>query len=473
MNAESRRLTESAERHRHWKRWGPYLSERAWGTVREDYSASGDAWNYFPFDHAASRAYRWNEDGLAGICDRHQHICFALALWNGHDRILKERLFGLTGPQGNHGEDVKEYYYFLDSTPTHSYMRFLYKYPQAAFPYDDLLRENARRTRAMPEYELLDTRVFDEHRYFDVFVEYAKATPDDVLVRITVENRGPEEAALDVLPSIWFRNRWSWSPGVIRPVIEEGAAADGTRVFVLQEERYGRRYLYCEGAPQLLFTENETNTQRIFGAPNRTPYVKDGIGEYVVSGKTGAVNPALRGTKAAARYCARIPAGGNAVFQLRFCDEAQPAPFGQPFEDVFVKRRHEADDFYAEVIPRDLSEDGQNVMRQALGGLLWSKQYYHYVVREWLAGDPAQPPPPPERLRGRNHDWPEIYNADVISMPDTWEYPWYASWDLAFHCIPLSLVDSEYAKSQLILLLREWYMKGNGQLPAYEWNFSD
>ena len=473
MNAERRRLVEATENRVHWKRWGPYLSERAWATVREDYSADGDAWNYFPHDHARSRAYRWNEDGIGGICDRRQHICFAIGLWNGRDPILKERMFGLTGPQGNHGEDVKECYFYLDSTPTHSYMKFLYKYPQTAFPYERLVDENARRGRDLPEFELLDTGVFDEQRYFDVFVEYAKASPEDILVRVTVENRGPDMAAIDVLPTIWFRNRWAWKPGVPKPLASRGASAEGTELVVLQEERYGERFLYAEGDPQLLFTNNETNTERLFKTPNATAFVKDGINDYVVSGDTAAVNPAETGTKCAARYRAAIPGGGRAVFQLRFTDTADPSPFGQAFENTFEARRAEADEFYADVIPADLSADGASVMRQAFAGLLWSKQYYQYIVREWLTGDPLQPAPPPERWAGRNHEWTELHNADILSMPDTWEYPWFASWDLAFHCIPLALIDPDFAKAQLTLLLREWYMRANGQLPAYEWNFSD
>jgi hypothetical protein len=473
MNAEATRLLESAGRRAYWKRWGPYLSERAWGTVREDYSPDGDAWQYFPHEHARSRAYRWNEDGLAGICDRHQRICFAVALWNGRDDILKERLFGLTGPQGNHGEDVKEYYFYLDNTPTHSYMKWLYKYPQAAFPYERLVRENARRGRDVPEFELLETGVFDGDRYFDVFVEYAKAAVEDMQIRITIENRGPDAADIDVLPTVWFRNRWSWDPSQKRPHASRGDATHGTQTVVLDEEMYGRRYLYCEGAPELLFTENETNAERVFNFPNATPYVKDGIHEYVVRGRTAAVNPAGTGTKCAARYRATIAGGGRAVFHLRLTDAIIAAPFAHPFLQVFEDRIAEAGEFYDGIIPGTLSDDARNVMRQAFAGLLWSKQYYHYIVREWLDGDPGQPPPPAERRAERNHEWRHLYNADVMSMPDKWEYPWYAAWDLAFHCIPLALVDAELAKAQLVLLLREWYLRPNGQLPAYEWNFDD
>ncbi|HEY3885425.1 MAG TPA: hypothetical protein VGL62_09480, partial [Vicinamibacterales bacterium] len=473
MTPEAQRLQESAERRVHWKRWGPYLSARAWGTVREDYSADGDAWTYFPHDDARSRAYRWNEDGLLGICDRHQRVCFALALWNGRDPFLKERLFGLSGPQGNHGEDVKEYYFYIDNTPTHSYMRALYKYPHAEFPYARLVEENARRDRTVPEFELLDTGVFNENRYFDVTVEYAKAAVEDILIRITIENRGPDPAKIDVLPTIWFRNIWSWAPGSAKPALWRGAAAAGSEAIVLRDDMYGERYLYCEGAPELLFTDNETNAARLFHAANASPFVKDGFHACVVSGDRSAVNPAERGTKCAARYAAAISAGGSAVLQLRFTDAPTGSPFGQPFADAFTARRHEADEFYSDVIPSTLSADGAAVMRQAFAGLLWNKQFYHYVVRDWLSGDPGQPAPPPERLNGRNHEWPQLYNSDVISMPDNWEYPWYASWDLAFHCIPLALIDAEFAKEQLVLLLREWYMHPNGHIPAYEWNFSD
>jgi hypothetical protein len=473
MKAEAQRLAECREHRSHWRRWGPYLSERAWGTVREDYSADGDAWRYFPFAMARSRAYRWNEDGLAGVCDRFQHVCFALALWNERDPFLKERLFGLSGPQGNHGEDVKEAYFYLDSTPTHSYMKWLYKYPQAEFPYARLVAENARRGRDGPEFELFDTGVFDDNRYFDVFVEYAKAAPDDLLVRITVENRGPDAAPLHVLPTLWFRNRWAWTAGAARPALSRGPDAPGQQAIVVDEEMYGRMFLYCEGAPRLLFTENDSNSQLLFGTPNTTPYVKDGIDACVVRGVDSAVNPAERGTKASAHYQTVVPAGGSVLLQLRLTDTEMAVPFDQTFADVFQRRIAEADDFYADVIPADRSEDARRVMRQAFAGLLWSKQFYHYDVAVWLKGDPAQPPPPDERKLGRNHDWPQLNNADVISMPDKWEYPWYAAWDLAFHTIPMALIDAEFAKQQLILLQREWYMHPNGQLPAYEWNFSD
>ena len=468
MTQEQWRLEEDRARQRHWKRWGPYLSERAWGTVREDYSPFGTAWDYFPHDQARSRAYRWNEDGLLGISDRHQRICFALALWNGRDPILKERLFGLTGSEGNHGEDVKEYYFYLDSTPTHSYMKGLYKYPQAEFPYAALVEENRRRGRGAPEYELVDTGVFGDNRYFDVVAEYAKADCDDILVRITVMNRGPDEAAIDVLPTVWFRNTWSWDGGDPRPSLR----ALDDRIIELEEPRYGRRWLYCDGAPELLFCDNDTNTRRLFGTDGPA-YPKDAINDVVVHGRTGAVNPERCGTKATARYRVTVAAGASATLRLRLSDLS---PGTQPFADfdqIFDDRLREADEFFATVIPPSLSSDEQLVTRQALAGVLWSKQFYHYVVRQWLQGDPAQPAPPPERGGGRNREWAHLYNADVISMPDKWEYPWYAAWDLAFHCLPLALVDSQFAKDQLVLMLREWYMHPNGQLPAYEWAFGD
>jgi hypothetical protein len=476
MTAEEQRLQEDREKTRHWKRWGPYLSERAWGTVREDYSPHGGAWDYFPHDHARSRAYRWNEDGLAGISDRHQRICFALALWNEQDPILKERLFGLTGSEGNHGEDVKEHYFYLDSTPTHSFMRYLYKYPQRAFPYARLVEENRRRDRTAPEYELADTGIFDDRRYFDVFVEYAKGSPDDVLIKVTVFNRGPEAAPLRVLPTVWFRNIWSWGAQGWRPRLARVAGEDPWQVVALDEPTYGQRWLYCAGAPELLFTENETNTARLYGV-SPPGFCKDGINDMVVNGRLEAVNESAVGTKAAAHYRLVVPAGGVVELRLRLSDRSPGAwregPFGDEFERTWSARRVEADAFYQTVIPDTLSEDARSVMRQSLAGVLWSKQFYHYVVRDWLSGDPAQPVPPPERVDGRNHQWPHLYNADVISMPDKWEYPWYAAWDLAFHCVPLALVDPEFAKQQLVLLLREWYMHPNGQLPAYEWAFGD
>ncbi len=472
--AEGRRLEESRQRIRHWKRWGPYLSERAWGTVREDYSPYGTAWDYFPHDHARSRAYRWNEDGLAGICDRHQRICFAVALWNGRDPILKERLFGLSGTQGNHGEDVKEYYFYVDNTPTHSYMRFLYKYPQAAFPYAALVEENGRRDRGAPEYELADTGVFEGDRYFDVDVEYAKADIEDILIRIRVTNRGPTAARLHVLPTVWFRNRWSWPEKVDRPRLARDARCPDA--IAIEEPHYGRRWLHTDGAPELLFTENDTNTARLFGSENDAMYVKDAFDRFVVHGEPDAVNPAASGTKGAALYAIDLPAGGSSTLRLRLNDKEPPAAgtgVDDSFDAIFDARMREADEFYDTVLPATLSDDARNVARQALAGVLWSKQYYHYVVKTWIDGDPKQPSPPAERRSGRNREWTHLYNADVVSMPDKWEYPWYAAWDLAFHSIPLALVDSDFAKEQLILLLREWYMHPNGQLPAYEWALGD
>jgi len=475
MTAEDRRLEEARTHKAHWKRWGPYVSERAWGTVREDYSAYGTAWDYFPHEHARSKAYRWNEDGLAGICDRHQYICFALSLWNERDPILKERIFGLTGSEGNHGEDVKEYYFYLDSTPTHSYMSYLYKYPQAAFPYGSLVEENRRRDKHSSEYELLDTGVFAENRYFDVFVEYAKADAEDILVRLRVVNRGPETASLRLLPTVWFRNTWSWGYDEPKPILRRGGKLASAEVIELDQPAYGRRWLTCEGKPELLFTENETNFQKLYGTPNASPFVKDGINDYVVHGAGDAVNPAQAGTKASAHYQLTVRVGQEVVIRLRFSDRdpAKSDPLGAEFDATFAQRRREADEFYATVTPDFVSDDSRAVMRQAFAGMLWSKQYYHYVVRPWLNGDSGQPPPPAERKNGRNHEWTHLYNADVLSMPDKWEYPWYAAWDLAFHCIPLALVDSDFAKEQLVLMLREWYMHPNGQLPAYEWAFGD
>jgi len=501
QTTEDRRLEEARIRKKHWKRWGPYLSERQWGTVREDYSPNGTAWEFFPHDHARSRAYRWGEDGIGGISDRHQMMCFGLALWNGRDSILKERLFGLTGNQGNHGEDVKEYYFYLDSTPTHSYMRMLYKYPQAEFPYEILLEENQRRGRDQPEFELLDTGVFRENRYFDLFVEYAKADVEDILIRIIAANRGPESAALHLLPQFWFRNTWSWGRDLRRPVARKATFIPGSACIELQHWQYGKRWLLCAGQPELLFTENETNNVRLFGAGNRSPYVKDAFHEYVIHGNQAAVNPALMGTKMAAYYTLQLDPGQLVALKLRLTDieplggtdlnsgivgtitspghaeraEGVPATndFDAGFDGLFATRQKEAEEFYAARIPKELSDDAKAVMRQSFSGMLWSKQFYHYDVRTWLEGDPAGPPPPPERWNGRNKDWTHLYNDDIMSVPDKWEYPWYAAWDLAFHCITLALVDPDFAKDQLILLLREWYMHPNGQLPAYEWAFSD
>ena len=470
MTAEHARLEETRARRVHWRRWGPYLADRQWGTVREDYSAHGTAWDYFPHDHARSRAYRWGEDGILGISDNHQRLCFAVALWNGRDPILKERFFGLTGSEGNHGEDVKEQYFYLDNTPTHSYMRGLYKYPQPPYPYARLVEENRRRDRGQPEFELLDTGIFDGERYFDVTVEYAKAAADDVLIRITVANRGSERAELHLLPTLWFRNTWSWDAGAPRPRV----AATGAGTIEADHGTLGRRWLLCEGDATLLFTENDTNCARLFDGPNNTPYVKDAFHEYVVHGRTEAVNPARTGTKAAAYYRLTLAAGATATVRLRLTDVGPNGnAFGPSFDAGFSQRRQEADEFSATVVPARLSEDARNVMRQALAGMLWTKQWYHFDVRRWLDGDPAQPAPPSERARGRNAEWTHLYNDDVVSMPDKWEYPWYAAWDLAFHTIPLALVDPDFAKEQLVLFLREWYMHPNGQIPAYEWAFGD
>jgi hypothetical protein len=474
MTAEQNRLQQDHARESYWKRWGPYVSDRAWGTVREDYSEHGTAWEFFPHDHARSRAYRWNEDGIAGICDRRQKICLALSLWNGNDSILKERFFGLSGNEGNHGEDVKEYYFYLDSTPTHSYMKMLYKYPQAAFPYRQLLEENRRRSKEDPEYELLDTGVFDESRYFDVQVEYAKATPEDVLARITVTNRGPDAAPLHILPTIWFRNSWSWFLNKPKPQLKALPKHGTYSTISVAHERYGERFLYAYDAPELLFCENETNSARLWGTPGPA-YPKDGINDYIVHGAT-TVNPEKVGTKAAAHYFATIEPGESYTIRLRLTDEEWPVgenPLNSEFDGIFATRKLEADEYYKTIIPEDLSSDAQNVLRQCFGGLLWTKQFYHLEMRQWLSGDPAGPPPPEARKHGRNHEWPHIFNEDIISMPDKWEYPWFAAWDLAFHSIPLALVDPEFAKEQLILFLREWYMHPNGQIPAYEWAFGD
>ncbi len=477
--AEAERLAQDARREGNWKRWGPYLSERQWGTVREDYSEGGDCWNYFPHDHARSRAYRWGEDGLLGITDRQGRMCFALALWNGRDPILKERLFGLTGPEGNHGEDVKELYYYLDSTPTHSYLKALYKYPQAEYPYEALVRGNRERGKQDPELELLDTGVFDGDRYFDVFAEYAKADTDDILIRITVANRGPETATLHLLPTLWFRNTWSWGRegegywprGVIRAAGEASLETDHASL--------GRYRLDADpaagSAPDLLFTENETNAGRLYGSPDSHPYAKDAFHRAVVQGEQEAVNPSGEGSKAAFRYTLVIPAGEERVVRLRLRSDKQTRgrPFGTAFEKVFRDRIEEADAFYAERIPAGATDDERRVLRQGYAGLLWSKQFYHFVIRHWLEGDPAQPKPPESRMFGRNADWPHLYNRDVISMPDKWEYPWYAAWDLAFHMIPFAHIDPEFAKEQLVLLLREWYLHPSGQVPAYEFAFED
>ena len=479
---EHLRLEEDRAGKVHWKRWGPYVSNREWGTVREDYSANGTAWEYFPHEHARSRAYRWGEDGIAGLCDDNQRICIALAMWNGRDPILKERMFGLTANEGNHGEDVKEYYFFLDSTPTHSYMKFLYKYPQAEFPYARLVSENRSRSRTEPEFDLSDSGVFDENRYFDVLVEYAKASADDILIRITASNRGPETAGLVLLPTLWFRNRWGWGRDSDPARVSRAQLPQDADVVAieLEEQMYGKRWLFAEGRPELLFTENETNFERLFGVPNAKPHVKDAFHDYVIGRKEGAVNPAETGTKSAALYRLDISGGASSTIRLRFTDRLPQSPtmlglFGDEFDSIFKYRQSEADEFYAicNQSRRHLSDDARNVMRQAFSGLLWNKQFYHYDVHTWLEGDPSQPPPPAERLNGRNHRWTTLFTHDVLSMPDNWEFPWFAAWDLAFHTIPLAMVDPDFAKEQLILLMREWYMHPNGQFPAYEWSFSD
>jgi hypothetical protein len=478
--AEADRLAEDARRVRNWKRWGPYLAERQWGTVREDYSANGNVWEYFPHDHARSRTYRWGEDGLLGICDRQGRLCFALALWNGRDPILKERLFGVTGPEGNHGEDVKEAYFYLDSTPTHAYLKALYKYPQAEFPYERLVRENRERGKADPEFELADTGVFDESRYFDVFAEYAKADPEDIAIRLTVANRGPEPATLHLVPTLWFRNTWSWGRQGEGYSSKPELRRTGPTTIIAEHPALGRYELQAEragqtSAPQLLFTENETNVERTFGAPNPQPFVKDAFHRAIIQGETEAVNPAGEGTKAAVHYVLNVPAGGERTVRLRLrrSAEAQGKAFGSGFDRIFEQRIGEADEFYGERLPPTTTEDERRVLRQGYAGLLWSKQFYHYVAKDWLEGDPAQPPPPGGRDEGRNSDWPHVFNRDVISMPDKWEYPWFAAWDLAFHMIPFARIDPHFAKEQLLLLLREWYMHPNGQIPAYEFAFSD
>jgi hypothetical protein len=467
MTAEQQRLEENVPPDQPWYRWGSYLSDRQWGTVREDYSANGTAWEYFPHDQARSRAYRWGEDGLGGFCDRSCQVCFALALWNGRDPILKERLFGLTNSQGNHGEDVKEYYFYLDNTPTHSYMRWLYKYPQAEFPYTQLIEENARRNKQQPEFELLDTGIFNDNRYFDVVAEYAKASPDDMCIRISITNRGDATATIDVLPTLWLRNTWRWKGQ--EPQSQLTQVAEGVIQAKTAKDEF---WLFCEGNPPLLFTENETNHQRLSQTPHLSPYVKDAFHEYVIHNNQQAVNPHQVGTKAAAWYYQEIEAGQTVVMQLRFTNQYTETPFNSAFTDTFRQRQAEADEFYASLTP-GLDEDRRNVQRQAFAGLLWSKQYYYYDVCTWLYGDPAEPTPPSQRLTGRNAEWWTLYAEEVIAMPDQWEYPWFAAWDLAFHCITFALMDANFAKQQLLLLTRDRYMHPNGQLPAYEWAFGD
>jgi hypothetical protein len=483
MTTEQLRLQEARTGGIPWKKWGPYLSERQWGTVREDYSEGGNAWDYFTHDQSRSRAYHWGEDGLGGISDDAQILCFALALWNGVDPILKERLFGLSNSEANHGEDVKEYYYYLDSTPTHSYMKYLYKYPQAPYPYDDLVQTNRGRNREEMEYELIDTGVFDEDRYFDVFVEYAKGGPDDILIQITVANRGPQAAELHVLPTLWFRNTWSWKVGSPHPALHKEKDLKGSSVVAAEQDDLGKRYLYCQGTNQkgvpLLFTENETNTERIFGTPNASPYVKDGINQFIVHGEQGAVNPGQTGSKVAAHYPLTIPSGESQSIWLRLTD-IPPKDFKTTgafadFEGVFAERLKEADKFYDSITPDNLDEDAGRVIRQALSGMLWTKQFYYYDIDRWLEERGADPMTPAVQRKHapRNEQWYHMFNADIISMPDKWEYPWYAAWDLAFHTIALGMVDPDFAKEQLDLMLREQYLHPNGQIPAYEWNFGD
>ena len=465
---EQRRLNEAREQGVPWKKWGPYLSERQWGTVREDYSSDGNAWDYFSHDQSRSRAYRWGEDGLAGISDDKQRLCFSIALWNGRDPILKERLFGLTNSEGNHGEDVKEYYFYLDSTPTHSYMKYLYKYPQMEFPYRNLVETNRGRSREDFEYELLDTGVFDADRYFDVFVEYAKGDPEDILIKVTVHNRGPEAANLDLIPTLWFRNTWSWEQGIAKPSLRQVGEAS----IRASQTDLGEWTLDCEGHPELLFTENETNCGRLWGQPSPSAYVKDAFHEYLISSREDAVNPEKVGTKAAAHYSLEVPAGGSKTVRLRL--SAKPASDAfSTFEDVFAARLADADEFYNRIAPASMNEDQRRVHRQAMAGMLWTKQYYYFDLDQWLQEHEAHPLVGANRRSTRNTEWFHMLNSDIISMPDKWEYPWYAAWDLAFHTIALSLVDFDFAKDQLLLMLRNLYAHPNGQIPAYEWNFSD
>lgn len=470
---EGKRLVDTRLDNASWRLWGPYLSERQWGTVREDYSPKGIAWEYFPHEHARSRVYRWGEDGLAGISDIKQRLCFALALWNGKDQIIKERLFGLSGHEGNHGEDVKEYYFYVDNVPTHAYMKHLYKYPQNAFPYDDLVATNRSRNRLQPEYELLDTGIFNENRYFDVFTEYAKSSCEDLLIRFTIVNRGPETAVLHLLPTIWFRNTWQWASNQPKPLLQ---LIDRGLLKIVQasHSELGDYWLYCDHPDQVLFTENETNNMRIFNIPNESLYVKDGINNYFIDGNHEGVNPANQGTKASATYQLHFAPIETKVIKLRLSNDGSIVdPFDSEFDAIFAKRKQEADEFYMHVTPYPLEEDMRNVQRQAFAGLLWNKQCYHYNVNTWLKGDPAQPKPPPQRQHGRNSHWIHLDAYDIFSMPDKWEYPWFAAWDLSFHAISLAMIDPDFAKQQLLLLTREWYMSPDGQIPAYEWKFSD
>ena len=478
MTPEEKRLEDARTRQVPWKRWGSYLSERQWGTVREDYSSNGTAWDYFTHDQARSRAYRWGEDGIGGISDDSQQLCFAIALWNGEDSILKERLFGLTGSEGNHGEDVKEYYFYLDNTPTHSYMNYLYKYPQQAFPYDQLVAENQHRSRREGEFELLDTGLFNNNRYFDIFIEYAKKSPNDIQIQIQVINRGTEAKTLHLLPTLWFRNTWSWDYNQPKPTLKAIQAELGkVSIIEASHPNLEQYWLYCIDSPELLFTENETNYNRLFGAENTSPYVKDGINNYVVNGQKETVNPNQVGTKAAAHYILEIGAGETQTVRLRLSNtppgEGGVESFSSDFDTLIQTRIREADEFYQRISPFPMREELRNMQRQAFAGMLWSKQYYQYGVEDWLKGDSATPTPPAERKQGRNHQWFHLSCEDILSMPDKWEYPWFAAWDLAFHAIPLAIIDPDFAKNQLDLMTREWYMHPNGQIPAYEWKFSD
>ncbi|MEA5574698.1 MGH1-like glycoside hydrolase domain-containing protein [Calothrix sp. UHCC 0171] len=486
MTEEEQRL-QANHNHTAWSRWGSYLSERQWGTVREDYSADGTAWEFFPHDHARSRAYRWGEDGIAGICDNHQRLCFAITLWNGADSILKERLFGLTGNEGNHGEDVKECYFYLDNTPTHSYMKYLYKYPQEAFPYEQLVRKNQQRdslrdsyaSRYSLEYELIDTGIFDDNRYFDVEVKYAKNSPEDILIQISITNQGSYPKTLHLLPTLWFRNTWSWGYDCEKPILKVFSESDCFSIIAANHPTLGQRSLYCEHSNTqqflpLLFTENETNFQKLFGVKNASPYVKDAFHDYLIHQRQDAINPQRIGTKCAAHYELSINAGETQTINLRLSDTSDlTTPFGSEFNQIFATRLQEADEFYHRICPFEMSLERRQIQRQAFAGMLWNKQFYYYIVETWLKGDPASPPPPVSHTKGRNSDWIHLFNDDVLSMPDKWEYPWFAAWDLAFHLIPLAMIDPDFAKLQLSRLLREWYMHPNGQIPAYEWAFGD
>jgi len=474
ITAEDRRLADNASHKVFWKKWGPYLSERQWGTVREDYSADGEPWEYFPHDHARSRVYRWGEDGLGGISDINQDLCFSLALWNGKDPILKERLFGLATKEGNHGEDVKELYYYLDNTPTHSYMKYLYKYPQAEFPYQKLLDTNRRRSRLDPEYELMDTGVFADNKYFDVLIEYAKADPDDILVKISIFNRGKDRAAITIVPTLWYRNTWAYGKIKTRPDIKLNDTEKRWNMLECVHEDMGSYYLYGEKSGLVVFTENETNRERLFNQPNASPFVKDAFHDAVITSDLSLVGNRKNGTKSAFMHRLTLEGAGSVVIKLRLRKEKTGQnPFGKEFDEVFKQRIIEADEFYSQFVPDSPVSDVIAVQRQAFAGLLWNKQYYNYELETWLNGDPGQLPPPESRKTGRNADWKYLFNRDVISMPDKWEFPWYASWDLAFHCVPFAMIDPDFAKKQLILFTREWYMHPNGQLPAYEWNLGD